>query len=54
MSERLAVYVTPCPRCGEDHGLLEFRALDEPVDDWTHHARCPVSEAPILLKVTVG
>jgi len=47
------VGVPECPRCGGDHGLVQFVPLARPVDvgsGWRldHWAPCPVGGEPIL------
>jgi len=39
-----------CARCGEDHAMLDFEALTNPIGDCTHWAPCPVNGQPVLLR----
>jgi|GEM_PF-6056719 len=41
--------VKSCPRCGEDHGELEFTGLERSVRTW--FAVCPKTQQPILCEV---
>lgn len=44
--------VHECPRCGRDHGLLDFRPFNQPFsvagEMFSWWATCPFTEDPVL------
>jgi hypothetical protein len=47
----MQVSIKNCARCGEDHELLDFKLLSNPIAEWTHFSICPKTDEPILLEI---
>lgn len=51
---KINVDVDSCPRCKKEHQDLEFdRFGGNPIGGFTHHAVCPDTKAPILIRLGV-
>lgn len=53
----MIVKVYSCARCTRDHSDIEFKpfhlnTISDPSGDYTHWAACPISNEPVLLRVT--
>lgn len=47
----MIVVVVDCQRCGMTH-VLNFKPLDNPVDEYNWWTMCPTKQQPILMQVT--
>ena len=46
------VDVRKCARCQENHDHVLFQILNNAADEWCWYGTCPMTNQPILMKVT--
>jgi len=47
----VALELSSCPRCGQDHGRVAFRHLERSNPSHTHWAICPKTGEPVMLVI---
>lgn len=49
--DNVIVDIISCQRCGNNHERLDFRKLDNPRDEYSFWAMCPVKNQPLTMSV---